>query len=169
MQLELKHITGYLPYGLKILDFVNGGKSLIDDTYLLDPKNCHRCLTFAKETEKPILRPLSDLEKEIEVNGEKFVPLYKLCKMQGFTMSNDWEYSFNTEFNIVAMMKSKDWIFRYMNSEKSFWLNGTADYNKKHQKSHKQLEMFEKLYEWHFEIHGLIEKRLAININTLNE
>lgn len=69
MKLELKHIVGYLPYDLRIknsttempltgayLDELNDPLWGFDDTY------------------KPILRPLSDLTKEIEVNREKFVP-----------------------------------------------------------------------------------------------
>lgn len=31
------------------------------------------------------------------------------------------------------------------------------------------LSLFEKLYKWHFDIHGLIEKGLAIDINTINK
>ncbi len=176
MKLELKHLAGYLPYGLigEYLDIEKtdlGGFSIVEITGL-DFQNNKILIRNGYVTErdsiKPILRPLSDLTKEIEVNGEKFVPLYKLCKRQGFTMPNDWEYSFNTEFNVVAMMKSEDWIFRYLNTEKSFWLNGVGNYNKKHQKSQKQLEMFEKMYEWHFDIHGLIEKGLAIDVNTIS-
>jgi hypothetical protein len=168
MKLELKHLSGYLPYQLNVLT-----NSIIREMVY----DLSKDVTGSKHTSianilngighKPILRPLSDLTKEIEVGGDKFVPLYKLCKMQGFSMSNNWEYSFNTEFNIVAMMKSEDWIFRYMNTEKSFWLNGISDFNKKHQKSQKQLQMFEKLYEWHFDIYNLIPNNLAIDKNTL--
>jgi len=32
-----------------------------------------------------------------------------------------------------------------------------------------QTQIIQKLYKWHFDIHGLIEKGLAIDINKLNE
>lgn len=73
MRLELKHLAPYLPYGLKVL--ANQRQRTLhgisqDVAYLyyngLKPY-------FFKEF-KPILRPLSDLTKEIEVNGERFVP-----------------------------------------------------------------------------------------------
>ena len=72
MKLELKHLAGYLPYGLKYKDIPKG----FDGIRELDIKTFDWCL----ENGKPILRPLSDLTKEIEVNGEKFVPYINLAK-----------------------------------------------------------------------------------------
>lgn len=139
MKLELKHLAGYLPYNVKILDFVNGGNCIINDTYVLEPKNCHRCLTFAKETEKLILRPLSDLTKEIEVNGEKFIPESTLFRLFGDM----------TQFQIL---------------EKGFYSLNYGYYLKIEQLPH---NIVSQLLEWHFDIYGLIEKGLAIDINTL--
>lgn len=67
MKLELKHIAPYLPYGLKYVH-----KNIIWDLTHLDS-------TTKNREYKPILRPLSDLTKEIEVNGEKFVPIEKIA------------------------------------------------------------------------------------------
>ena len=131
MKLELKHLAGYLPYGLKA-EFADYDD--IEDIEILTILS----LEIGSEEDfivnqyssfffqfKPILRPLSDLTKEIEVNGEKFVP-------------KDWlNYNFigeNMGLNIAT------------------W-------------SHRTIE---KLYEWHFDIHGLIENGLAIDINTIN-
>lgn len=168
--LELKHLSGYLPYGLNVLT-----NSIIREMVC----EISTTETGSKRTSitnilngighKPILRPISDLTKEIEVNGEKFVPIYELCKTQGFSMPkiDRCELSFHSEFNKTAMIKMDGWIFRYLNNEKSFWLNGTEDWSKKHQKSNNQLDMFQKLHEWHFDIYGLIEQNLSIDINTL--
>ncbi len=85
MKLELKHLAGYLPYNLKIcymiLDLKNGDPNTgdIDDRM----KDCFMILTplmLSKLDFKPILRPLSDLTKEIEINGEKFAPNINLSK-----------------------------------------------------------------------------------------
>jgi hypothetical protein len=66
-KLELKHLAPYLPYGLRIK-----GKNLNPTTLN------HDCLDWVLNRHyKPILRPLTDLTKEIEVNGEKFVSINK--------------------------------------------------------------------------------------------
>jgi len=137
MKLELKHLAPYLPYGLKILDNIRGRNHINDDTYLLEPKNIHRCLTFASENEKPILRPLSDLTKEIEHNGEKFVPIRKLLEANSFNLEKmETEYINSFAKSMVEIQMAYD---------------------------DAQL-----LLRWHFDIFGLIEKDLAVNINTLS-
>jgi len=91
MRLELKHLVPYLPYELKFLYHGNIYKmrwinSIGDIDYdsqkdFIDPFppnvfNKHLDLT------KIILRPLSDLTKEIEMNGEKFVPIERLFEVE---------------------------------------------------------------------------------------
>lgn len=168
MKLELKHLAPYLPYGLMLK--INTPIGIFNRKLQLDCGHDFN-LHLSECNIKPILRPLSDLTKEIEVNGEKFVPMYKLCKKQGFSMpdSRECEYEFVSKFNQIATIKMNGWIFRYLNDEKSFWLNGTESWSKKHQKSNKQLELFQMLFEWHFDVFGLIEKKLAIDKNTLNQ
>lgn len=169
MKLELKHLAPYLPYELKI----RCGEISHPILTCADTNEFEIAIkeVFINSAYKPILRPLSDLTKEIEVNGEKFVPLYNICSMQGFTMPNikNCEFEFHCQFNKTATITMDGWIFRYLDKEKSFWLNGIAEWSKKHQKSNRQLEMFEKLFEWHFDVFGLIEKGLAVDINTLNK
>lgn len=141
-QLELKHLAGYLPYGLKIEckdDSILGEASYISEMTGVDnfgiDDNYGNNWTFEV---KPILRPLSDLAKEIEHNGEKFVPIERLRK----------EYSgFYFERNPELLIKSK-------NTSMYISLNWTNEFQ-------------QKLYEWHFDIHGGIGKGLAIDINTL--
>lgn len=75
-KLELKHLAPYLPYGLKFkrksYDYIHTilGISFEDVIFELG-KTPIKYVT-------PILRPLSDLTKEIEFNGEKYVPIEKL-------------------------------------------------------------------------------------------
>lgn len=69
---------------------------------------------------KLILRPLSDLTKEIEVNGEKFVPRSKF---------------FGNPLDYIITKNS--------------------------------YEVVQQLISWHFDIFGLIDAGLAIDINTL--
>lgn len=81
MKLELKYLAPYLPYGI-ICEF----KTVTDrDKYLngttftrglltLDVYLLYRNENPVYEYIKPLLRPLSQLTREIEHNGERFVP-----------------------------------------------------------------------------------------------
>jgi hypothetical protein len=82
MKLELKHIAPYLPYGLKFRHF-DGERELITtcDFAEITPEeivisnNMHEyAYKIGSAHVMPILRNLSDLTKEIEHNGERFVP-----------------------------------------------------------------------------------------------
>jgi len=80
MKLELKHLAGYLPYRLKgnfeVSEVVPSVKFELRKKELR-ADNIDFFLSYAK----PILRPLSDLTKEIEVDCEKFVPCVELNKI----------------------------------------------------------------------------------------
>lgn len=131
MKLELKHLAPYLPYELPIEPIyvsTHGGgyyRELLDTDVL--HYNCF-------EEIKPILRPLSDLTKEITVNGENFVP-------------SDY---ISVRFNLFC----GEWLYLCINN-----LDVIEDV---------PLSVSKKLLEWHFDIFGLIEKGLAIDINTIN-
>lgn len=100
MKLELKHIAPYLPYGLKCL-VLNPAEG---EEYILEMASCFNhgdelqvALTYSSGNDygfcsdefKPILRPMTDLTNEIEVNGEKFMPIEKMSPAPNF---------FNVEF-----------------------------------------------------------------------
>lgn len=76
-KIELNHLAGYLPYGLKVV-FENYPLHTKESPYIrVFELDCGHDFNFYLNSGfiKPILRPLSDLTKEIEVNGEKFVPM----------------------------------------------------------------------------------------------
>lgn len=156
-KLELKNIVGYLPYGLKIL---NGWGDITTLTcFYLDDDNNGVFFNI-----KPILRPLSDLTKEIEVNGEKFVPIEEL-----FTLA----FGSHSEVNVkdfIGIVSCENCIEKLtLNIEymcfktDAITPDGEGDWNP----PFNQLQLFNKLYEWHFDIHGGIGT-WAININTLD-
>ena len=128
MKLELKHLAPYLPFCLKgnyeVSEVVPSAKFELRNKELRTD-NVDFFLNYAK----PILRPLSDLTKEIEVNGKKFVPHIKLG---GRTNLKDYDIEYLSK-NIDNMSYG----------------------------------LVSKLIEWHFDVFGLIEKGLAIDINTL--
>jgi len=140
MKLELKHLAPYLPYGLKYqlkgnFPIKEGVENIIEDIREVSPFDFTIKKVLEWETCKPILRPLSDLTKEIEVNGKHFTPCYH------------WDHS-NTEQDTYC-----DRIVNVASDPSS------VEY----------LDYFivEKLVEWHFDIFGLIDAGLAVDINTV--
>lgn len=140
MKLTIKHISAYLPYELY---FMRYEKKCIDKTAtpVIWSKDLYPFKTqlnavslngFDYEKSKPILRPLSDLTKEIEVKGEKFSVNEKMYDL--FKLNPNWD----------------GWeIFGKIEVEFPY-------------------ELWEKLFEWHFDVFGLIPQGLAYDINSLN-
>jgi hypothetical protein len=130
MKLELKHLAPYLPYGLKFYD--NNIKECstlfsidFNDKYFSCLADDNYEVYNSDEYDyKPILRPLSDLTKEIEVNGKKFIPIQE----------TDIDIPFTSNY---------------------YFLVAYGD--------------VEKLLQFHFDVFGLIEKELAIDINSLTQ
>ena len=136
-KLQLKHLAPYLPYNIEVknisLDeqcFAIGGISTM---------NIYSIKNVLNGKIKPILRPLSDLTKEIEFNTEKFIPI-------------DWFQ--NEETNTDDYFDGNIWVEYLFNNEN-------------HGVEFIPYGMMVKLFEWHFDVFGLIDKGLAIDINTL--
>ena len=134
MKLELKHLAPYLPYGLE-LQFKDEDGRIWGKTLAVNSSEMKNelgiALVMTHENYKPLLRPLSDLTKEIEHNGEKFVP-YKALGIDN---------TFGDNLDDFLEMDIGD----------------TMSYN-----------CIEQLIEWHFDVFGLIEARLAMDINLVN-
>jgi len=80
-KLKLKHITSYLPYGIKVISneryeneiaLITSLNYGLDQDLIMLQGNTKELDFFEDELEKikPILRPLSDLTKEIKYNLE---------------------------------------------------------------------------------------------------
>jgi hypothetical protein len=135
-KLEIEHVAPYLPYGLKIVngkesDLVTG----IDTNRVFSTYRGIYYNTYLLDDITPILRPLSDLTKEIEVNGEKFVPIDKLIDDLGLKMGG--LSKFGMHMCIIRYYKNVD-----------YWA-------------------IQKLFEWHFDLFGLIDTGLAVDINKI--
>ena len=132
MKLTIEHLAPYLPYNLnaeikkKKYPYTKDRAILtghhIDIIYLYDIK--------------PILRPLSDLTKEIEHNGERFVPMHIFFQENGGGYEK-YEYFETHE------------LFTYTQLKSLYFTDA------------------QKLFEWHFDVFGLIDEGLATDINKL--
>jgi hypothetical protein len=148
-KLELKHLSAYLAYGLKGAAYsIDGyyepielGELMRIETGITRSGDTGEVWLVLDDIEvpiiefKPILYPLKYLTKEIEVNGEKFVPL------EFFDCEDTKRWLI-----ILSETKDREWALSYL----GFFI-------------------VQKLLQLHFDIFGLIEKGLAIDINTLKK
>ena len=102
--LELKDICGYLPYGLRIMRPPTNVPVIAE---LLDIRKDFTILGAGHiDTYRAVLRPMSDLTKEITHRGEKFVPLLALDKLNCFPISD-------TDKALRYYDKLNEWMFDY--------------------------------------------------------
>jgi len=177
MKLKIEHLAPYAPYKLKLIN----GVVRVDLTAISLDSPFVFITTYLGSREeimkhidevKPILRPLSDLTKEIEVNGEKFVPMVELAKIANLdiTKYSLGEYNGDT-YGILCDIKNDDDIDTH--EVLGFDLISGFGHHYKPSKNftivNNQLQLWNKLFEWHFDIFGLIQNNLAIDLNSLNK
>lgn len=149
-KLTLEHLSDYFPYGLKVLLIeCNETEEVLvlnkiffrNQIQIQTISGTHGDMYF-----KPILRPISDLTKEIEHKGERFVPI------EWFEIGDDENTSMEYDHGNIKLVKTLDSIAKYnIHNDINYLPYGVA----------------QKLIKWHFDVFGLIEKKLAIDINTL--
>lgn len=152
-KLQLAHLAPYLPYKLKIKGDSNGEiailSTLSEMSVNIDGRGTQYGMWSGIDEIKPILRPLSDLTKNIEGIGIPMVELAKIWDRDSLWVLDGY------------YAKSSKVYFSF--SENSFFAKIDGDISP----INHQFELFQKLFELHFDVFGLIEKRLAIDVNTL--
>ena len=138
--LELKHLAPYLPYGLNINEggvnrMLTGIKIQKDKSLCI---NYDSIIYTALGKFKPLLRPHSQLTQEIEHNEKKFVPID--------IIKNKWGYE---DFEYQGYSQYAHW-FKLEGNEPAIL--------------HLPYCFLELLFKWHFDVFGLIENNLAIEI-----
>lgn len=134
--LKIEYLSPYLPYGLNVLR--PDGRTILrvfgitEDRIIFSEPDKNDWTYGHLSIAKPILRPLSDLTKEIEHNGEKFI------------------------FSDVYLGNKK--IKQIIGEEYSTFNNFLNDVD---------YSSIQLLFKYHFDVFGLIDENLAIDINTL--
>lgn len=123
MELTIKHLAAYLPYDVKVSNSINFAEfGICENTIeLLEGYNFDNVITDKSEFKIEYcilhLRPLSDLTKEITINGETFVPSRYWGDENRIDMishcSVDYEYCEYLEYFIVE--KLLEWKFDIFN------------------------------------------------------
>ena len=119
-----------------------------------------------------VLHPLSDLTKEIEDEGKKFIPLLELLKLAYNNIFNyvpeitSYNLLFDDEsFGIIAYNNEEERVSLYYidnikDNKFEFWISG-------YEMSIRQFDFFQNLVKWHFDLGGFIQKGQAIDVNSL--
>src|SRR5690625_1488304 len=183
--LEIKHIAPYLPYGLKVtfegddlIHEVVGINHWMNGVDLLSPYRDYGRADI-KDC-RLILRPICDLTKEIEHNGVRITMMEEIAKIErpnimnalnkvkditvfnrgmSFT-SRKMGVAYRYEDTVIEITHYKDAVFhKKVTHGNDIWVFSYF---------HNYPAIIDKLLEWHFDIHQLIEAGLAIDINELN-
>lgn len=144
MKLELKHLANAMVNNQKVFYF-DDERELSHICKIVELREDELTITNGEyqydvffDEIKIISRPPSDLTREIEHNGEKFVPL-------------DW-------FNHRS---AADYF------DGNIWVSFLFEDHKCNDLDLLPYGMIQKLLEWHFDIYGLIESGVAVDINNL--
>jgi hypothetical protein len=159
MELTIKHLAAYLPYRLKGLKISKGNFKTDPNIEEIIDLTISDIGVFLKKRYhviscKPILRPLSMLDKEIEVNGERFIPIMVL-----FGGENYREYDFTIEVVEKPILGKRIEI-----SVKDLG-SPCISFGLKNVKANSlTFENWQLLLSWHFDIFGLIDAGLAVEM-----
>lgn len=144
-----------LPYGLKCKE-VGLNEILYFSTRIY---NLMSILNW-NNSYQPILRPLSDLTKQIEHNGEKFIPALELIKLE--EKYNNWKDIAPTiPYDIKIINKPFGKVLKV--SKVEHWVI----YLSLNEMERAKYYIVSQLIKWNFDIADIISTGEAIDINTL--
>ena len=146
MKLELKHLACYLPYGLKAYTLFQDGKNTIPLTKDVD---CYNVMSFVQNDTnyKIVLHPISDISQLFN----QFVDVMKFGKE--YKSHLFFEEKPLTKLTDLFIIKSKLAVELSINKAQPL----TAPYL-----------AIEVLLKNHFDVFGLIDAGLAIDINQIS-
>ena len=156
-----------LPYDVKAIDKFGCIWTIHPYKDALDSFKDNEHLSYEnfikEEVHKLILRPLSDLTKEIEHKGEKFVPIVKLMQIAYEIQDSDITPEKIYVKDNLHTVKISDVEFAFDADDNSF----ISMLHNFFSAVPKQLELFQKLISWHFNLMDIGEE--FIDVNTLEE
>jgi len=189
-KLEAKDIAGYLPWGLNgiiemyksttkpqvellgIYERKPGGYPLFVKHPYFRPEGVQM------DDFIPLLHPMSDIITEIEHKGERFVPMNRLIDM--ITQKGDKTVKSMVIEDTTAIVEFEPWKHPKMEqafenffevdldpNEVMFSMVSETHDNTSFSLCGNEFKMFQQLYAWHFDVSGLIGKKLARDINTV--
>lgn len=155
-ELTLTYIAGYLPYGLKVLPCDGDSPTTVFEMKYHPIKGDQRVVcginTELKLSEiTPVLRPMSDLDKEITHKGETFIPIDCIAEMtredgKDSNWTHDlinWFGEYDPTWNTCELLMAlPEWLI---------------------------IPVIDKLSEWMYDYRGLIDAGLAVSVHDLKQ
>ncbi len=136
MQLEIKHLAPYLPFGVKVRVLREDNEY---DIFGLTPSQLTLFASNYHFEFKPILRPISDLNKQVEIEGKLITPIEMVlpyvADIPPFLLEDERE-----RLMLRLRLGMIDGIF---------------------------YAQIQRLLQMHFDIFGLIKEELALDINHI--
>lgn len=159
----LKIYSAYLPYKLKIETESKSTYTMLT-VYPQSPGKTIGLMTveglYSADYVKPILYSMEMLTQEIEHNGERFIPLVKLAKIQypnvDFIIDNICIGRLNAG-GLISFEIDDELPFYKEYHHNVFMQFTSEDYDDMHLGNMKPSELREKLIEWKLNIFGLSE------------
>lgn len=171
--LKADFVAPYLPYGLKfksdseILELIG-----VQGNSILLNNNSNIISSMIDELYwKPMLRPLSQLTEEIEINGEMIVPIKKLHSIAKGSLGTGFsKQEFVKTWTGALLLKTyrcENYYTEFIFSNRSFHYRYFDMEEMRCGENHinNQLLLFHTLFKWHFDVFELIDKGLAISID----
>ena len=153
-EIKSKQLLDYATFGLQAK---NHNGEIID----LNVRNTLSHLSGAIGM-RPILHPMSDINKKIKYNGEEFIPLGKLHYLFVLTASGKR----NTKAQYECHVDNNSAYTRRKGSMYEDFTFGCIkiDFINIGKNEHR---IMQKLLRWGFDIYGLIDDNLAVDINKM--
>lgn len=174
-QLKLSHIAPYLPYGLKCQIDLGQNEIIVTDSWGLKTGSDYPASYYDEGKRyglmlsqiKPLLRPLSDLYKEID--GE--VGIVEIAKMLSGTVLVDKIDGCCTNLSYFKCT-FEDYGFEELiiNENCEGWYRSYFDKNQPSTGRNviNQFEVFTYLFQHHYDVWNLIGQNLAIDLNNIS-
>jgi len=143
MNLELKQLAPYFQHDLRIMigEYETGIMGLTHHELRVGLQRFPYSQNVLYSDIKPILHPLSALMKEIVYKEEKFVPIEEISDHFPHLQPYDDDHSPQLFYE---------------------WIEGKIEYANGMDRGDIPYSIMQKLFEWHIDVFGLIDKGLAI-------
>ena len=159
----MKDICGYMPYGLMQKHYKNICPFAVE---IQSHIGGYVFLKIPFRHGKPLLRPMSDLTKEIIHEGERFVPIVELGHI--IEPGGNWQVYRDGAGDLTEYGDDDvECVAHLCYSSACFGLSVGDDIESI--STSDMIAFLDKLSEWMFDYRGLISAGLAIDVNTLPE
>lgn len=160
-ELTLADVVGYIPYNLTCQTPEGRIATLLGIKTFFAP--------YIPELGKPILRPMSDLYREITErgynNGKPFVPIMELANLIGDVEVCQWVFQ---PENKRVFSREYSWCFRWDFDSRAFVLADSPQEDVLGHTIPNVYNLYDALCRLHFDYRGLIGAGLAISVHDLH-